>query len=64
MIKMGVQQTSLQAYKEVSKTLSSRQIEIIGVFYMKWYRDWTNMELANELKWSINRVTTSARVAR
>lgn len=51
-----IQPTSLNAYlNEVLSTLGSRQREIVELFSK--YPDLTNMEAAEILNWSINRVT-------
>ena len=52
------QQTSLFAYKTaVLPTLGEKQREVLSVFENNEYHDWTNMELAEQLAWGINRVT-------
>jgi len=57
---MGTQMrgTSLEAYfGEVVPKLSQMQSEVLRVFYDNPTLDLTNMELSEELGWSINRVT-------
>jgi len=51
-----IQDTSLLAYQKVQ--VNKRQQQILNFFkrYPKHY-NWTNMEIANRLNWSINRVT-------
>lgn len=55
----SVQQTSLLAYNEVLPKLRRRQEEVLNVFLADplQYPDYTNMEVADVLGWSINRVT-------
>jgi len=53
-----VRDTSLEAYfGEVVPKLSQMQAEVLTVFYDNPVLDFTNMEVAEELGWSINRVT-------
>ena len=53
----GVQPTSLEAYFEkVLPKLAECQQRVLDVFYENPDRDWTNMELAEYLGWSVNRV--------
>ena len=55
----GVQETSLEAYREIQPNLGKKQHEVYRVLKAATRRgfDMTNMELAVLLKWSINRVT-------
>lgn len=54
----NVQTSSLEAYfREVLPTLGERQVHVLKVFQDNPTMDFTNMELAEELGWSINRVT-------
>jgi len=53
---MSIQATSLEAYKEVKKTLSFRQNVVFNILKFNIV-SMTNSELADRLKWSINRVT-------
>jgi len=53
-----VEETSLEAYFNiVEPLLSEKQVEVLRVFKMHTDRSFTNMELADMLGWSINRVT-------
>jgi len=53
-----MQPTSLEAYfGEVLPKLTQMQNEVLKIFYENSTLDFTNMELADELGWSINRVT-------
>lgn len=53
---MEVQPTSLKAYfEEVLPTLGNRHKQVLEVLIK--HKDMTNMELANQLDWSINRIT-------
>ena len=52
------QETSLRAYyTKVLPNLGKRQAQVLAVFRRNSRLNWTNMELAAELGWSINRVT-------
>lgn len=51
-----IQQTSLQAYKEIQEVLGSKQIEVLRCI-RKHAEGITNTEISQELGWSINRVT-------
>ena len=54
----NIQPTSLEAYfGEVLPTLNERQGQVLNIFLENPAMDFTNMELADELGWSINRVT-------
>lgn len=55
----GVQETSLEAYREILPKLGEKQAEVYKVLASATRRgfDMTNMELSMLLKWSINRVT-------
>ncbi len=53
-----VQKSSLEAYfREVLPTLGERHTHVLKVFTDNPTMTFTNMELAEELGWSINRVT-------
>jgi len=53
-----VQQTSLDVYyQKVLPNLMRRQREVLRVFIDNPYRDFTNMEVAAMLGFSINRIT-------
>jgi len=55
---MSIQSTSLEVYfGEVLPTLNERQGQVLNVFLENPAMDFTNMELSEELGWSINRVT-------
>ena len=54
---MSVQQTSLEAYAQVLPQLPERRRQVLQVFIGNPYRDFTNLEVARELGWDINRVT-------
>lgn len=55
---MNVRDTSLSAYYgKVLPHLGKRQKEVLVVFEENRHVNWTNMELAQALQWSINRVT-------
>jgi len=57
-LNQGIRATSLEAYfGEVVPNLSKMQTEVLMVFYDNPTLDFTNMELAEELGFSINRVT-------
>ncbi len=49
--------TSLAAYDMIKHLLSEKQGEVLKVFLKHRDRTYTNMELADALGWSINRVT-------
>lgn len=51
----SLQQTSLNAYDEIQDKLGEKQQIVFDCF--KKHGDMTNMELADRLGWSINRVT-------
>jgi len=54
----GVQETSLEVYfDKVLPKLAECQQKVLDIFYENPGRDWTNMELAEYLGWSVNRVT-------
>lgn len=54
----SMQSTSLEVYfGEVLPTLNERQGQVLDIFIENPAMDFTNMELAEELGWSINRVT-------
>ena len=53
----NMQDTSLLAYEQVTPKIGSRQREVMQVFWLHPNCNFTNMELAQELGWSINRVT-------
>jgi hypothetical protein len=55
--KHGILDTSLEAYELVKPRLNEMQERVLSVFYEQPWRDWTNMEIAGRLGWSINRVT-------
>jgi len=53
-----LRETSLDVYfDEVLPTLGARQKQVLNVFFENPGRDFSNMELAEYLNWSINRVT-------
>lgn len=52
-----VQETSLEAFSKVQPKLAQRQMQILHFFDSHADRNWTNMEVAEGLGWSINRVT-------
>lgn len=49
--------TSQMAYDTIKHLLSEKQLQVLTVFIRNPDRSYTNMELAEELGWSINRVT-------
>ena len=51
-----IQETSLQAYEEVKKTLSEKQFQVWKTLKRSRLA-MTNTEIADYLHWSINRVT-------
>lgn len=55
----NVRDTSILAFfGEVKPTLSQRQEQVLAVFFENPdQKDFSNMELAGKLEWSINRVT-------
>jgi len=54
----NMQRTSMEAYyREVLPSLGERHASVLKVFTDNPMMDFTNMELAEELGWSINRVT-------
>ena len=54
----NMQRTSMEAYyREVLPSLGERHAQVLKVFTDNPTMDFTNMELAEELGWSINRVT-------
>jgi len=55
---MSIQDTSLIAYYgEIMETIGDKHREVLKVFGMNPYMDFTNAELAEELEWPINTVT-------
>ena len=52
-----VEETSREAYELIKHLISDKQKEVLQVFKKHSDQSFTNMELANELGWSINRVT-------
>lgn len=52
-----MQTTSLQAYDKIQPHINNNQEQILNLFYENPYTDFTNMEIAYNLKWSINRIT-------
>ena len=58
-VRHDIQETSLQAYREIQPTLSQKQTIIYNVLVDATRKrfDMTNMEIAKLLGWSINRVT-------
>lgn len=52
-----VTDTSREAFDLIKHLLSDKQIEVLKVFKRHRDRSFTNMELADMLGWSINRVT-------
>ena len=57
-MKTRMQDTSLRAYfSDVLPNINEKQIEILRVFIDNPTMTFTNMELAEDLGWSINRVT-------
>lgn len=53
-----MQDTSLKAYfTEVLPDLSSRQNAVLDIFTSNPGMDFTNLEIARDLRWDINRVT-------
>lgn len=55
---MVLQQTSLEAYREIFHKLGERQKVVLNVFNrFEGNRSLTNMEVAMILGWSINRIT-------
>ena len=53
-----MQETSLEAYEAIKEKITDSQSAVLGVFYADpMIFDWTNSEIAQKLKWSINRVT-------
>jgi len=52
---MPLAQTSLEAYKSILSELGDKQLRVLHVF--KGGQALTNMEVAEILGWSINRVT-------
>ena len=58
MPKTQMQKTSLEAYfGEVVPNLNQKQKEVMDIFYGDMTMTFTNWEVADELEWSINRVT-------
>lgn len=51
-----IQDTSLEAHEEVKKTLSDRQERVLHLLRMAGI-PLTNSEIAQALRWSINRIT-------
>lgn len=57
-MKTAMQDTSLAVYyRKVVPNISDKQYEVLKIFSQNPGMDFTNMELARELGWSINRVT-------
>ncbi len=57
-MRTNMQSTSLEAYfREVLPSLGERHVQVLNVFTENPTLDFTNSELAEELGWSINRVT-------
>jgi len=53
-----MQETSLDAYfSEVLPTLGERHQQVLKIFMENTSMNFTNMELSDELDWSVNRVT-------
>ena len=52
---MPLQQTSLEAYRKIYGELGEKQARVLNVF--QGSQALTNMEIADILGWSINRVT-------
>jgi DNA-binding CsgD family transcriptional regulator len=52
-----MQPTSLGAYEDLKPKLQNRERDVLQVFLQDPERDLTNMEVAEILGWSINRVT-------
>ena len=53
-----IQQTSLEAYEEVKPALGLKQLQVLKIFQQSWSAGGlTNMEVADILNWSINRIT-------
>lgn len=52
-----IQETSRLAYRKVRKKLGRRQVEVLQIFTRDEDKNFTNMEVAEMLGWSINRVT-------
>jgi len=58
MSRTAMQSTSLEVFfGEVLPNLRERQGQVLDIFLENPVLDFTNMELAQELGWSINRVT-------
>jgi len=53
---MSVQKTSLEAYEEIKSTLGDRQTQVLKLLE-SIDRPLTNSEIAQQLGWSINRIT-------
>lgn len=53
---MGVRQTSLNAYNDVKEKIGKKQREVLNIIEDAM-EPVTNMEIAEKLRWSINRVT-------
>ena len=53
----NVQDTSLEAYYSILSDINDKQMRVIEVFLDYPDRSWTNMELASQLGWSVNRIT-------
>lgn len=54
----NMQQTSLEAFKSIRDILGLSQTFVLLVFEKNpTIEDWTNLELARNLGWDINRVT-------
>jgi len=52
-----VDETSKEAFELIKHLISEKQNEVLAVFKKHKDLSFTNMELAQELGWSINRVT-------
>lgn len=52
-----MQLTSLEAYREIQPYLGNAQRQVMDIMSMFRLTGMTNMEIAKQLGWSINRVT-------
>jgi hypothetical protein len=52
---MGSADTSLWAYQVASKNLGAKQKEVLDA--LRFFPDATNAEIAEHLKWPVNRIT-------
>ncbi len=50
----GVQQTSIDAFREIQPRLGEKQAKVLEVFTSQKDWNWTNSELAKLLGWPIN----------